>query len=136
MRTCPKCGMKFDETETPKGAPMTAPPTEPDFNVAGSSLYEWLHQDPNEATTKAAEQALAVPDTPFLVATFAEPVFAQVKRFADTERKRVAVWFHRTHPEATGRMRVHQRQVAHPDTGETIKAVLVTYQSKPKAAKK
>jgi hypothetical protein len=100
---------------------------DPDFSVAGLSFYEWLGKEPNEATIKAAEQAFDVPGAPYMVATFSEPSLP-VARFAEAERKRMAVWFHRTHPDAPGRMRVHQKQELHPDTGQDVKVVLVTYQ--------
>lgn len=104
---------------------------DPDFSVAGTSFYEWLGQEPNEATIKAAEQAFAVPGAPYMVATFSEPTLP-VAKFAAAERKRMAVWFHSTHPEAPGRMRVHQRQALHPETNQDVKTVLVTYEPKPK----
>lgn len=111
-----------------------APPTDPDFSLAGTALLEWLGEEPHEATIKAAEQAVAVPDEPFIVGVFHEPTLP-VHQFARAQRRALRVWFNNTHPGAPGRLRLSVQSKLEPATGHDVKVAVVEYEPRwtPKA---
>jgi hypothetical protein len=109
--------------------PVVPERDDPDFSLAGTALLEWLGQEPHEATLKAAEQAFAVPDEPFIVAVFHEPELP-VARFARAQRRALRVWWNKAHPEVPGRIRLSQRHELEPASGQDVTTVIVEYEPK------
>jgi len=103
------------------------PPQDPDFSLAGKALLEWLGEEPHEATIKAAEQALAVPNEAFIVAVFHDPALP-VQKFATAQRRVIRLWFGEQHKP--GRIRLNTRKRLEPDTGQDVTVVAVTYEPK------
>lgn len=108
-------------------APPTPSQPDPDFSLAGKSLLEWLGEEPHEATIKAAEQALAVPDEPFIVAVFHDPALP-IRHFSDAQRRALRIWF--SDQKKPGRMRLNTRQRLEPTTHQDVRVVTVTYEPK------
>jgi hypothetical protein len=107
--------------------PADTPRPDPDFSLAGKALLEWLGEEPHEATIKAAEQALAVPNEAFIVAVFHEPTLP-VHKFALAQRRVLRLWFGEQHKP--GRIRLNARKRLEPQTSQDVTVVTVTYEPK------
>jgi hypothetical protein len=106
----------------------------PDFTIAGTPLYEWLGNRPDDATITAAKEAVGVPSEPFVVGAFFEPT-DPVNRWADGQRRALKLWFKENHPDLPGRLRLNVRSLLEPRTHEDCKLAVVTYDPKPKKKK-
>jgi hypothetical protein len=106
---------------------VTVTTSDPDFSLAGKALLEWLGEEPHEATIKAAEQALAVPNEAFIVAVFHDPALP-VQKFANAQRRVLRLWFNEQ--AQPGRMALRTRSRLEPETSQDVKVVTVTYEPK------
>lgn len=107
---------------------------DPDFSLAGTSLLEWLGNQPHDAAIKAAENAIAIPGEPFIVGVFHEPSLP-AKNFGAQQRRAIRVWARKAHPDLKGRLRVNVQTRLEPDTNQDVRVAVVTYDEKVRPKK-
>lgn len=111
------------------------PHDDPDFSLAGTPLYEWLGNRPDDATLVAAKEALSIPGEPFIVGVFREPTLP-VQMFAERQRRALRLWFKAEHADMLGRLRFSVKTQLEPDTRNDVKVAVVIYDPKPSRSKK